>query len=206
MRPRILLPCLILCAATIGTVFGGVASANRLSLNESILARTATTALFEDGSGELRISCPVTLEGTFTSRTFSKVRGSAVGNLNEAIAESSCTGAGTVRLGEGVPYRIDYESFEGTLPSITGVRFQPPAPPELTNFYSAIPFVICTYRWEGDRSMVRIAPVNGVMMVITENLFRLVPNSYFLCPGFLVTTIRQPAQTPGRTELRFTLI
>ena len=75
-------------------------------------------------AGGLNTMCPLTLEGSFHSRTISKVCGQLVGYITTANF-AMCSGAAQARtLTETLPWHVRYESFEGTLPSITGITFQ----------------------------------------------------------------------------------
>jgi len=72
---------------------------------------------------EARWRCPITLEGSFTSASFFKVRGSQVGQITRA-ASGTCVGdAGTAltTLTETLPWSIKYRLFRGFLPSITTI-------------------------------------------------------------------------------------
>lgn len=71
------------------------------------------------------IRCPVTLEGSFHSLTFSPVAGAPIGYISRASAASaSCTGGRATLLAETLPWRVQYESSVGTLPEITGIRLK----------------------------------------------------------------------------------
>ena len=99
----------------------GSAGANRLSLsNQSI---RWTWVEFSSNNAGIDIRCAVTLEGSFHSRTFTKVRGALVGFINRASVRPSCAGGwGDMRfLSETLPWHIRYRSFAGTLPRITAV-------------------------------------------------------------------------------------
>jgi hypothetical protein len=108
------------------------------------------------GGGFVLISCPLTLEGTF-SRPFQKVSGSHIGELTRAItSESECEGGrmwmlnGTevqnfVTLPNTLPWEVRYDSFAGTLPNITAVKVQIIGMRLLVK----TPFGSCLYRSEG---------------------------------------------------------
>lgn len=75
------------------------------------------------------ITCSVTLEGAFSSRTFTKTNGSQIGSVTAAALEG-CS-ARIVFLTETLPWPLFYSSFLGTLPMIeqlatllTGMRFR----------------------------------------------------------------------------------
>ncbi len=82
------------------------------------------------------IECKVTLEGSFHSRTISKVCGQLIGYVTNAQVARPCVGGngwalnGVERLKNGMttsqtlPWHIRYASFRGTLPRISGIRTQ----------------------------------------------------------------------------------
>jgi hypothetical protein len=85
------------------------------------------------GAFEVAIRCRLTVEGSFHSRTFSKVSGQLVGYLTRGTIGRPCTG-GEVWVANGVetfpngerpntlPWHIQYISFSGALPRITRLR------------------------------------------------------------------------------------
>jgi hypothetical protein len=75
-------------------------------------------------SAGLHIRCPITLEGSFHSSTLTKVRGALVGYISRAsVLSASCEGSGTATVLQAyLPWHVRYDSFRGTLPSISGVR------------------------------------------------------------------------------------
>jgi hypothetical protein len=91
------------------------ASANRLAGNETQFRTIFTSMEFIGGGATVR--CPVTLEGSYHSRTISKVVGSLIGYLTKTTV-GTCNG-GTARANtETLPWHIRYASFTGTLPTI----------------------------------------------------------------------------------------
>ena len=76
--------------------------------------------------GGVFTECPMTLEGTLHRSTFTKVSGSLLGYVTRGIVtEGTCTGAAQIRtLQETLPWHVRYDGFEGTLPNITGLRYQ----------------------------------------------------------------------------------
>jgi len=105
------------------------APARRVAFSE-----TRWTAIWEtlepfviSEAGELAgpISCPLTLSGTFHSRTLSKVSGSLIGFVDRAsVGTNSCVGGRATVLALTLPWHVRYDSFEGTLPMITAVQIQ----------------------------------------------------------------------------------
>jgi hypothetical protein len=114
----------LLAAAT------STASARRLEVsNQGIRAVWPNLVLAASSAGENpSVTCSVTLEGTFHSRTFTKVSGALLGYITRAITnENACRGSSSIPgakatvLLESLPWHIDYLSFEGSLPNITGI-------------------------------------------------------------------------------------
>jgi hypothetical protein len=104
---------LVLGAAT------GVAQARRFEVSNRAIRIIWTELIYNGGGQEIR--CPVTYEGSFHSRTISKVSGSLVGYIYNASI-GSCSGGGVERyLTETLPWHVQYNSFTGTLPNISTV-------------------------------------------------------------------------------------
>ncbi len=103
------------------------ASARRFEISNQLI-RTAWISLrFAErtatGGGEVR--CPITIEGSFHSKTISKVCGQLIGLISRAIApRANCTfnnGAeGFELLPASLPWRLLYINFVGVLPRIGG--------------------------------------------------------------------------------------
>jgi hypothetical protein len=70
------------------------------------------------------ILCPMTVEGSFHSRTISKVSGSLIGYLTNARIRAPCTNGTATVLTATLPWHVRYSSFSGTLPNITRVALQ----------------------------------------------------------------------------------
>jgi hypothetical protein len=134
-RTRLLLTGLIAALALSAAVT--TAHARRIELsNQRIRAVwTATEPLQLIGAFEVAIRCRVTIEGTFHSRTLSKVSGQLVGYITSAAVQRPCTNGeawvqnGTEEIPPGsglhpnsLPWHILYISFRGTLPNITNIR------------------------------------------------------------------------------------
>lgn len=114
-----------LTAAFILSAAVGTASANRLSVDEQGFRIVWTSLEFTAPELGVRILCPVTLEGSFHSRTIVKTLHSLIGHVTRAIingASPPCTGGTATVLTENLPWHVTYEGFGGTLPIITSVR------------------------------------------------------------------------------------
>jgi hypothetical protein len=92
------------------------ASANRLSFSSRPFRAVWATAKFYLGE-TAHASCKLTLEGSFTSATISKVRGAVIGKISRASV-ATCTEGNVTVLAATLPWSLAYESFEGTLPAI----------------------------------------------------------------------------------------
>jgi len=66
------------------------------------------------------VRCAVTLDGFLEGATFTKTGALQIGRV-VAPSVGTCTGGSVTALTEGLPWAIDYSSFTGTLPVITGV-------------------------------------------------------------------------------------
>jgi len=97
------------------------ASANRLSYSTQGFRITWSQLTFSESGGGLPIRCPVTLEGSFHSRTIAKLRGALVAHISRAAIGVCQEGNATI-LSATLPWHVTYQSFTGTLPSLTGVR------------------------------------------------------------------------------------
>jgi hypothetical protein len=103
------------------------ATARRIEVSNQQFLQIWSQAVFE-AEGFATMSCPLTLEGSFHSRTLSKVSGQLIGYVTRArvrggATECNNTGTATV-LTETLPWHLRYDSFRGTLPGITGIRVQ----------------------------------------------------------------------------------
>ena len=99
--------------------FVSTAAAGRISLSGTIANASWTRLNFSGGFGTME--CEIILNKTLHSRTFAKVRGSLVGFITAANITRCSRGSATI-LRETLPWHVQYESFAGTLPSITSVR------------------------------------------------------------------------------------
>jgi hypothetical protein len=121
----------LLFAALTATAFMAVAvssaSARRIELSNQRYVATWPGLEFEVPAAGVLIKCPVTLEGSFHSRTLSKVSGQLIGYVTSAKVAGSrppCTGGTATILTETLPWHVRYDSFSGVLPTITLIRIQ----------------------------------------------------------------------------------
>jgi hypothetical protein len=132
-RTRVLLG--VLTAAVVMACAVGSAGARRLSLTEQHFRATWTGAnsmIFEEPIAG-KVECEVTLEGSFHSRTLSKVSGQLIGYVTRALIRHNCIEnegwylngievQERVTLPNTLPWHIQYNSFRGVLPRIERIR------------------------------------------------------------------------------------
>jgi len=111
----------ILLAAAASSV-----SANKLSLR----SRTPTFRVvwepleFSNTATATIVRCPVTLEGSFHSGTFEKVRGALIGHVTRAaVTVANCMNGQVSIPQETLPWPILYGAFTGDLPAIETLIF-----------------------------------------------------------------------------------
>jgi hypothetical protein len=111
-----------LAVVMLGLALAASASANSLSLvNGEQGFRFVWTSAEIEAAGNL-IQCPLTLEGSFSSRSFTKTAGAEIALITRASLESAgCTGGRATALGGTLPWAIQYVRFSGTLPSIEAI-------------------------------------------------------------------------------------
>jgi hypothetical protein len=102
-------------AATMLAVVAAAASATTFSLVERSFTATWRTMTFETTGS--RVTCPLTLAGSFHANTFTKTARSRIGTITSASV-GTCTG-GTATILRTLPWTLQYSAFGGTLPNIT---------------------------------------------------------------------------------------
>jgi hypothetical protein len=104
----------------------GVASANRIAQSEGRFRQVFPELHFGEGTtpGSNDVVCSVTMEGSFHSRTMSKVLEALVGYVSRAIVSSTCTNGSARVFTETLPWHIRYGGFTGRLPEITGINLR----------------------------------------------------------------------------------
>jgi len=110
-----------LCATLLLAAAVGTASANHLSVNEQGHRMTWRAFQFVFSAGST-VTCEVTLEGSFHSRTMQKVANALIGHINRASV-GTCTGGSATVHRETLPWHEQYTSFTGSLPRITSVTY-----------------------------------------------------------------------------------
>ncbi|HZV74771.1 MAG TPA: hypothetical protein VFF79_13735 [Conexibacter sp.] len=115
---------LLLAALTATLVMAlavNTASANHFSLSNQAFRVVWSPLNFIGEGSTVRVTCNVTIEGSFHSRTIVKTIGSLVGYVTRAIA-GGCTEDSATVLTATLPWHITYEGFSGRLPTISRVR------------------------------------------------------------------------------------
>jgi hypothetical protein len=109
-------------AATLLLALSATASANRLSYSNKEFRIMWASLTFSAEEGGVAITCPVTLEGSFNENTFTKVRDTRAARITRSTVGTCTEGRATI-LAETQPWEVTYQSFNGTLPTITSVRY-----------------------------------------------------------------------------------
>jgi hypothetical protein len=186
----------IMLAAAVNT-----ASARRIETSSQSFraAWGAENKLTFAAAGGRSAICPVTLEGSFHSRTISKVSGQLIGYITRAaLTQTACTFVsvenaiilnGTERLPEGttttstLPWHILYISFRGTLPTISSIRVSLRG----ASFLLRAAGVTCLYEATTANPAFGEIEVNAegkVTGLRAEEATRILKHSgSFLCPG-----------------------
>jgi hypothetical protein len=175
---------LLLATLTATIVLGaavGTAGARRFELSAQTIR--AVWSMFEFSDVPLtRLSrCPITLEGSFHSRTLSKVCGQLVGYITDArVSKEGCsTPVRVLWMDEGgietLPWHVRYDSFTGVLPNITSIKFQ------VINLGVKFQGTTCEYKSEAARPAYLIANVTGTMMGFRWDETALIPRINGAC-------------------------
>jgi hypothetical protein len=122
MRNRSTLVFAALAAAIVLAALVGAASAHRLAMSSQSFRATWTEFRFIE-TGTRVIRCKLTLEGSFHSRTLSKVLEQLIGYVTRATTET-CTGGSVEFLPSTLPWHVRYDGFSGTLPRITEIHIR----------------------------------------------------------------------------------
>jgi hypothetical protein len=109
-------------AATLLLGLSVTSSASKLSYSSKEFRIVWASLSFSAAEGGVSITCPVTLEGSFLERTSTKVRDVLGARITAAAVGTCQEGNGTI-LTASLPWEVTYQSFTGTLPNITGVRY-----------------------------------------------------------------------------------
>lgn len=125
MHVRVRVTLVGLAAALAMVCAVATASANRLSVSsETFRIGWSAIDIFGAGGFSFEVHCPLTMEGSFHSRTMAKTQGLLVGHVTRVTnpGESCVSGPVTV-LTETLPWHVVYKSYLGSLPLIRSVRY-----------------------------------------------------------------------------------
>ena len=157
-RSKLLIKVLIAAisaTALLGMIAGGASARSLEVTNWENGFRIVWNPLRLEAGGR-EASCPVTLEGTFERHTFAKLTSERVGKVTEA-AVGTCTRNTATALRETLPWEVKYNSFGGTLPSITSITLNLIR----ASFQATLEGVTCLARTENSRPARGIATVSG---------------------------------------------
>jgi hypothetical protein len=119
MKKRSTTLLLTFAAVTLLAAGTQIASARRIAVSVQTL-RSVWSSMEFNLNGLTTVRCPVTLEGSFASRTISKVFGTLIARYNRGIfGEASCVSGSARVLAETIPWHEKWATFTGTLPNIT---------------------------------------------------------------------------------------
>jgi hypothetical protein len=180
-RTRILLAVLLAALALSAAV--ATAQARRFELSNQtfrIVWDPIHRLTFLEEGELVSVACGVTLEGSFHSRTLSKVCGQLIGYVTKAAVLHTCNGGdaivlnGVEKLPNGattpntLPWHVRYERFEGNLPNISGVTLQLIGASFLVRIPFGGLFIGCLYR------STTASPARGIATVFAPSvdLFR----------------------------------
>ena len=106
---------IVLLAAVVSTT-----SARSFSSSSQTLRATFTRVEVTNELGFGTVSCTVTAEGSFHSRTIAKTA-ELIGAITRVDIRRPCTGGEVIARTETLPWHLTYSSFIGNLPNITGL-------------------------------------------------------------------------------------
>lgn len=120
INARLVLMALI---ASVALAFGSgsAAASRRLEVNMNFLQLLAAALVFTAPEIEVPITCEV-LREIRLNRQIEKRVGAEMGAIVAAFTLRACTGGSLTFL--GLPWPIQYDGFNGTLPRITGIRIR----------------------------------------------------------------------------------
>jgi hypothetical protein len=115
-----------LAATTVLAAFVTSATAGMLSLRGGQQFRAVWGQLeYSDTASANTVRCPVTLEGSFHSLAMRKIQRALIGYVTKAaVGTAACAGGSAATLQESLPWHVRYDSFSGTLPSLTALNLQ----------------------------------------------------------------------------------
>lgn len=174
---------LALAIVVLASLVGAEAQANRLSITGNaggLFKRHRWNPLtFTTSEGGISVRCPVTLEGSFASRTIAKTLNMLLGRYNRAIS-GTCTGGSLTILQETLPWHLRYRGFVGRLPNITRIRRRITG----AGWRLEVLGIPCLYRtteespWEAEY----VVDASGTITSVISDETLTIPSSGGLCP------------------------
>jgi hypothetical protein len=182
-------------SASISTAYG-----RRIQLSNQtfrVVWSGANKLTFAEEANGSTVVCEVTIEGSFHSRTLSKVCGQLIGYVTRARVTRPCEGGeawtldGVERATQTLPWHIRYRNFSGTLPRIELIGVQLIG----TAFLVLIGPVGCLYKStvaQPSEGNINVDPLTGTVTTIDALNISSIPlfqdlTGLRLCPeqGFL---------------------
>jgi hypothetical protein len=220
MRPRTKAALSALLATAALAALVSAADARRIELsNQRIRAVWEANTPFVAVLEAIRVRCPVTIEGSFHSKTLSKVSGQLIGYITSAILKRPCFNGeawiqnGTETLPNGtrptsLPWHIRYDSFTGRLPEISRIQVQI----LYMGILGTTGFSACLYQTlEVAPAIFKLEIVGGVITGLIAEPFTEIPVSVVLglsfCPevkfegGFASVTLQGSTTTKINVKL-----
>lgn len=191
-------------AAALLLALSVTATAGRLSYSTKEFRIMWSSLTFSESNGGLPITCPVTLEGSFLERTSAKVRDALSARIVRATVATCQEGSATI-LNASLPWSVTYQSFTGTLPTITGVRYA-----LIGAAFQIEPGlgVVCLARTSSEAPAAGEArrDANGRITSLTTDPSLLIPvTGSFECPRFGIFTGTGEVFVQGSSTTRVTL-
>lgn len=188
MHPRKLIVTALLALLALA-VTTGIAAAHRGLGIEGETRITGTDATVTWTSGERVYTCEITLHGTIASLT-AKTRGAAIGSMtggrvNEAGCRDNIFGVTLreeLRTRSLFPWPLSYDSFGGTLPSVTSLVISL-RPRRRANIFEVFGELLANCYYEATYTMTLEAPrIAAINVNGAESLIRSEGPSPELCP------------------------
>jgi hypothetical protein len=201
LRLEILAPLLATAVLTAAT---GSASATKLAANITHWRATFNPVVFRElGFNGATLRCDVTLEGSFHSRTSSKVSGQLSGSTTRVVVSEVCTGGSERVLAATLPWHIRYQSFTGTLPSITAINMVLVGDSFLIEGFG---FVSCLYTTTEAHPTHARANREAGGVITSLQLSGSIPSSTGGCPDSEITGTGSVKDETGTVSLTVSLV
>lgn len=211
-------------AAVILALAVGTASARNLSSSSQTLRAVWNPLTFSSESGNPEIRCRLTLEGSFHSRTITKVARSLTGAITRVTVGRPCERntvwafngternetLGNTTLPTSLPWHLTYENFTGTLPNITRIGLLIDRGRILVRATILGFPVLCIYTLDAaaGRNAAAIAEreIGGVITTISADPSRLISSDTGGCPTSRFSGAGQVTVLNSANRVTITLI